>query len=162
MIKTKICSVCGREHHDDYKDVCYTCYQRALMTKNRYSEKSSIYTITNKKTGKVYVGSTKNVATYRLRSHINSSFNVNCKDFNLELRQDIREEGIEAFDIKVIEECSHSEQKIKEQMTIEAYMKAGVQLYNTRNAVSLKKIELTEEEKIKMRDEMLARLGLAI
>lgn len=64
-----------------------------------------IYKVTNKETGKVYIGRTKNPVKWRWHMHLYSSFTPTVSDYKTPLHEAIRKYGIDTFDVSVVETC---------------------------------------------------------
>lgn len=79
-----------------------------------------IYKIQNKINGHIYIGQSKNIEA-RIRSHINSSFNNNDKDYNMIIHKAIRKYGEKNFTYEIVEECLLSELNEKEIYWINYY-----------------------------------------
>ena len=79
-----------------------------------------IYKIQNKINGHIYIGQSKNIEA-RIRSHINSSFNANDKDYNMIIHKAIRKYGEKNFTYEIVEECLLSELNEKETYWINYY-----------------------------------------
>ena len=152
--KIKICSDCGREHTDNYKDYCYRCYQKRLMRKLWSSDVSSVYTITNTATGKVYVGSTSRKPDQRWQNHKDTIFNPKERSYNTELKKEMRFFGLESFKFEVQLECEKKDQKFEEQQLIDELREQGFELYNSIDAVSKKEMATWRNDKL------LAMMGL--
>lgn len=65
----------------------------------------SVYKITNKTNGKLYIGYSKNI-TQRWRNHIKCSNTKSKKEYNYPLYISMRKYGIDAFSLNIIDEFS--------------------------------------------------------
>ncbi len=87
----------------------------------------AVYEITHRKSGKSYVGQSKSPIG-RWQFHALDAF-VNGKQYPIS--RDLRKEGIEAFDFRVLERCaSEEEAKDREKWHIAQRVNAGRSLYN--------------------------------
>lgn len=79
-----------------------------------------IYKITNKETGKCYVGQSRNIEK-RWANHISAAFNQNDAGYHYPLYCAMRKYGIDSFDFQVLETCSLEELNDKEVYWINKY-----------------------------------------
>ena len=79
-----------------------------------------IYKITNKKTGKSYIGQSIDIER-RIEEHIKAPHDKSNSSYALPLQQDIRSEGKEAFEFQILEECAKEELNEKEHLYIEEF-----------------------------------------
>ena len=63
-----------------------------------------IYKITNKITGKSYIGQSINIE-YRFKQHKSNALSVNNKDYNSDFYSDLRNLGEDNFQFDILEEC---------------------------------------------------------
>lgn len=92
-----------------------------MMSANVFSEKSfdrssGIYAIYNTENGKVYIGSSKNVA-YRLRKHLETLIKNSHR--NNHLQNSFNLHGISKFKLTFVEKCERSELLEREQFWID-------------------------------------------
>lgn len=81
----------------------------------------TIYKITNKINGKIYIGQTRRNESERWQQHIKSSKYNYCSDYNTILHQAIRKYGTENFEVQIIEKCDFSLLNSKEIYWIQYY-----------------------------------------
>jgi group I intron endonuclease len=89
---------------------------------------SGIYKLTNKETGRVYVGATKNLES-RWDSHFNAL--IRQDHANYLLQQDCMKYGLYVFKFEVIEQCKVEDLKEREQFWIDHY--GGIESDKTYN-----------------------------
>ena len=90
-------------------------YQRKINNKYTLKDKTYIYSITNKITGKVYVGQTKNLKT-RMSRHFTTK---NYKKLNNSLYEDIKKYGKDNFVNKILQVVNNKEANKYERKFIE-------------------------------------------
>lgn len=101
------------------------------MDKNKYKKIQCIYSIYNKKTHRVYIGSSGDFAR-RINSHL--FFLENNKHHSPLLQKDYNKYGVESFSFSVLERCKdHNHLLELEQSTIDTYSHS-YELYNERRA----------------------------
>jgi group I intron endonuclease len=108
---------------------------------------SGVYKIVNLVTGRVYVGSSKNVES-RWFSHKYSL--KHGKHYNSYLQNSYNKHGKGAFKFSIIEKCEKEELEIREQYWYEYYKENG-KVYNIRNDVrTCRGVKRSEEFKKKI------------
>ena len=134
-------------------------YQKLLMRRLWQSDVSSVYTLKNKITGRVYVGSTKRKPDIRFQNHKDSLYNEKSRAYNTFLKQEMRLYGIEQFDFEVVLTCSKEDQRFEEQRLIDTLRELSIDLYNERDAVSKKEMKAWY---LKKTQELLSNMGLSM
>ena len=85
-----------------------------------------IYKITNNITNKIYIGQSGRIEG-RLNNHKRQAFDVNHKQYNWELYEDIRNYGEENFTFEIVETIDITD---IEEKWIQKYVKEGYDMYN--------------------------------
>lgn len=88
---------------------------------------SGVYMITNLKTGKIYIGQSKNILL-RWITHVTQLLTNSHP--NKELQDDFYEFGLSSFSVKIIEECEEFELRDWENSFVKEYKYMGLDLYN--------------------------------